>query len=301
MAQGSNLTPLEQLRQLNTLIPPSLLPSHDRPLVLYVYAQSETSRENLEFFVKLGLHQHADFIFVFNGESDAIDLIPQLPNVRTVQRENTCYDLGTYGQILQQDNLWKKYSRFITINASVRGPFLPAYATSCWTDYFLNKVTDKVKLVGTTFSCGPRPHAQSMVWATDSVGMAILLDRKLALEQSVDDFWATAENPVGLSGCYENRSVAVHAEIGTTRLIRSQGYEIDVMMTAFQAEPDIETYCEVHNGTGDVMYNGSYFGANLHPYEAIFAKTNRGIDEVLMRVLTQWHLQAAEKGLGMCN
>lgn len=46
-----------------------------------------------------------------------------------------------------KDDLWKKYKRFITLNASIRGPFFPVYASSsCWSDVFLNRVTEKVKV-----------------------------------------------------------------------------------------------------------------------------------------------------------
>ncbi len=82
-----------------------------------------------------------------------------------------------------------------------------------------------------------------MIWATDRVGMAILLDPSLA-KAVPDDNWATEENPVGLSPCYANRDQAVHAEVGSTSLIRSQGYEIDVMMTSYHANKDPDRYCQ---------------------------------------------------------
>lgn len=84
-----------------------------------------------------------------------------------------------------KDNLWQQYKRFITLNASVRGPFLPMYSENCWTDSFLNRVTDRVKarhsrsscmpdpsltiwqLVGLSINCRPRPHVQAMLFATD--------------------------------------------------------------------------------------------------------------------------------------
>lgn len=117
-----------------------------RPLVLYAYSESDNARANLDYFVRSGLHGKADFIFIFNGETDAVSMIPDLQNVRIVQRENTCFDIGAHGEVLRQDDLWKKYKRFITMNASVRGPFIPTWSKDCWTDAFLNKITDKVKV-----------------------------------------------------------------------------------------------------------------------------------------------------------
>ncbi len=139
-----------------------------------------------------------------------------------------------------------------------------------------------------------------MVWATDDIGMSILLDPSLATKSAVDDGWATADDPVGLTGCYTSRDAAVHAEIGTTGLIRSQGYDVDVMMTAYQAEHGADSYCQAHNGSADVLYDKAYFGANIHPYETIFEKTNRHIDSVLLERLTDWHRRGAKTSWDVC-
>lgn len=117
-----------------------------RPLVLYTYAESDNARENLAFFVKNGLHGNADFVFIFNGETSAVDLLPQAPNVQIIKRDNKCFDIGAMGEVLRKDDLWKAYKRFITMNASIRGPFFPVHSPSCWTDTFLNRINDKVKV-----------------------------------------------------------------------------------------------------------------------------------------------------------
>lgn len=121
-----------------------------RPLVLYTYAESENARLNLQFFIRNGLHGMADFVFIFNGETTAPALLPDLPNIRIVRRENKCFDIGAHGEVLRQDNLWKGYKRFIVMNASIRGPFSPMYYPGCWMDAFLGKITDKVKVGGPT-------------------------------------------------------------------------------------------------------------------------------------------------------
>ena len=114
--------------------------------MLYAYAESENARENLAFFIEKGLNARADFVFIFNGDSAATELIPQMDNVQLVQRDNSCFDLGAIGQVLMKDDLWKKYKKFITMNASIRGPFLPAYSEACWMDVFFDYITDHVKV-----------------------------------------------------------------------------------------------------------------------------------------------------------
>lgn len=345
---------------------------YERPLVVYAYAESANARQNFNFFLKRGLHAGADFIFIFNGETNASDLVPtHLENVKVVKRDNTCYDMGAFGEVLAKDGLWERYKRFITLNASVRGPFLPIWSDECWTDAFLNKVTDKVKvsrlvslargdestrlpvlkhkqLVGLTYQCNPNPHVQSMLLATDQTGMRILLDPELAYSVPLDTKpWGGPELPVGYSICYagyaeavsENdlppayggrpikhfplhelcvkeptnasascgtqdtdilASIKVHAEIGMARLIRSQGYDVDVMLTSVHAAtPD--NYCDKKESQIDTLSNGGYFGSNVHPYELIFAKANRGIDEGLLSHLTEWHYAMNETSWDSCG
>lgn len=124
---------------------PSASPT-DRPLVLYAYSETPNARANLVFFLAHGLHQSADFVFIMNGESSATSLIPDKSNIRIVQRENDCYDLGAYAEVLTKDDFYKTYQRYILMNASIRGPFLPAWASGCWSDMYLGKITDKVKV-----------------------------------------------------------------------------------------------------------------------------------------------------------
>ena len=118
-----------------------------RPLILYCYVESQKARENIDFFIKQGLHGAADFIFILNGVDDPTYLeIPRKPNIRIVTRPNLCYDLGSYGEVLRQDAIWTKYKRFIMLNASIRGPFLPYWSKACWSDLYLSKLTGKTKV-----------------------------------------------------------------------------------------------------------------------------------------------------------
>lgn len=114
-----------------------------------MYSESKEARRNLQFFIAHGLHAAADFVFIFNGETDADSLVPDAPGIRSVRRPNTCYDLGSHAEVLSKDDLWRRYSRFILMNASVRGPFMPTWADGiCWTERLLSKITREVK-VGT--------------------------------------------------------------------------------------------------------------------------------------------------------
>ncbi|KIH89214.1 hypothetical protein SPBR_07481 [Sporothrix brasiliensis 5110] len=283
----------------DTDVPELQTPSrpHDT-LITYVYAESAFGRENLAYFIQIGLHRAADFVFIFNGETDAANLLPDWDNIRVVRRNNTCYDMGAVGEALRTNNLWKSYTKFMSINSSLRGPFVPYWSGGCWTDLYLNKITDTVKFVGLTANCHPRPHVQSMIFATDDTGMSILLDPDHATSGVADKFGG-ADDPVGLTGCYNNHRSAVHSEVGLTTLIQNAGYAVDVMMAAIHQETSLEAYCNATN-SNDVLFNDAYFGFNVHPYETIFIKTNRDIDPVAIKKLSEWHLKRNMTSQTLC-
>lgn len=119
----------------------------DRPLILYAYFETELARKNLKFYIKHALHNAADFLFIFNGETDADKLLPEAGNIRFIHRENKCYDLGAFAEVLTTNDLYKGYKKYITMNASIRGPFLPHWSTGCWSDMYLSKITDETKVL----------------------------------------------------------------------------------------------------------------------------------------------------------
>ncbi len=126
--------------------PTSLAPT-DRPLILYAFFETELARRNLKFYIAHALHDAADFLFIFNGDTDADQLLPKASNIKAIHRANDCYDLGAFAEVLLKDDLYKNYKRFITMNASLRGPFLPVWAMGgCWSDMYLNLITDEVKV-----------------------------------------------------------------------------------------------------------------------------------------------------------
>lgn len=275
----------------------------DRPLVTYVYSQTDSAERNLRFFVSRALNDAADFIFIINGEpAQAREIIPKKANIKVVERENDCYDLGSHAEILTTHiapdgtalkkgdkggtERWKMYKKFILLNASIRGPFLPNWSSVCWMNAYLGKLSSDVKLVGMTANCWPQFHVQSMIWATDSVGLELLLypPQPEKIPEGLPEDW----KEVGINGCFHTWDEAVHAEVFSTQIIRNGGKnQIAVMMSAFHSDKDYIDHCD-SGGNGDVLWNGKYFGTNVHPYETIFMKTNRDIDPVLIEKLTKW-------------
>ncbi|KUJ20010.1 uncharacterized protein LY89DRAFT_695594 [Mollisia scopiformis] len=284
-------------------------PVSERPLILYAYADSEegTSLVNLKFFIEHGLHDAADFIFILNGETTAGSLIPQEDNIRVVQRPNDCYDLGAYAEVLTTNDLYKGYKRFIMMNASLRGPFMPYWSNACWSDMYLSKITDEVKLVGMTANCWPTFHIQSMIWATDLTGLETLLfppqsaldyisthpillpppKNKEAAAKTPSPETSRVHQAPGINACFHTWDSAVAAEISSTSLIRAEGYKVDAMMAAYHGMRSYEEGVSCAENR-DVLFDGEYFGTNVHPFETGFLKSNRDVDPLGLERQSQW-------------
>lgn len=256
-------------------------------VLLYVYYEQEDAKRNLEFFVRHALHDAIDFVFVIQGDTLTVD-IPQKPNIKVIHRENNCYDLGAIGAILSTNNheIRNKYKRFILMNSSIRGPFLPHWAVMqgiCWTNLFLGPISDRTKMVGLTANCdsGHPLHIQSMLFAVDKFGLE-LIDKGLR--------------------CANNRAEAInHGELLITSLVREAGYDAETIYSMrgnrFYNKP--EEYWEqcVHR---DVYYPGGMAGMDVHPYDTVFVKLRRALPDApaipalseagdfILKTLTQW-------------
>lgn len=247
----------------------------------FIYFENQDAVTNLRFFLRHALHDHADFLFVINGHCSIINEIPARANIRVLQRQNNCFDLGTQSVVLKQDDLYKNYTKFILMNKSVRGPFLPYWSRDCWTDIFVKELNDKTKvlladlpkmidcfqLVGMTSNCHPRYHIQSMFLVTDRVGIELFLAS-----------WY----------CFPNKESAVKAEIETASIVESQGFEA-ISMLAYYHSNKTRYIEECLTTNGDLLYNNLYFGFNVHAFETIFYKTNRDIDPAMINHMTKWY------------
>ena len=313
----------KKLDQFEAAMIASARKDHPKSLISYVYTEGAINRRNLAFFIEHGLHASSDFVFTFNGNTDAYKLLPMYeespyykdnvtyPNIEVVRRDNKCFDMGAHGEALLREwepetnswtkmtgrdrggkKFWERYERFILMNASVRGPFMPIWNRSCWADAFWGLVSKSVKLVAMTYNChggGDAGHAQSMVWATDRVGVKLLMQ---------------PPNGDGSSGgigywCPYDMPDAIKGEIRATPLIRSAGYEVSSLELAYHStdgadldgdgKPDGKPDKFVESCTvEDYWHENEYYGFNIHPYETVFVKAARDMQEQLIANFTQW-------------
>jgi len=131
-------------------------------------------------------------------------------------------------------HLYTQYDKFIFGNATVSGPYLPSYVTENWVNCFTSRLSEKIKLVGlscnyiTAYKIDPgyidlirrtyginvtnSSHIQSMIFATDSVGLNVLIRKGL--------FGLGKQFP-------RDRNILVFTcEVSMTTLIFDAGYDI---------------------------------------------------------------------------
>ena len=306
--------------------------AQERVLVVYTYAHADWRLLNLEFFLRHGLVAETqgkapvDFTFVFNGEAplaalESLDLRYSLVNtlatlasdngtkphsslqqraqplITVVLRENFGFDMCGSKLVLERG--WAprpgSYTRVILMNASVRGPFMPSYASSAfsWIDAFLSRLggAGGAHMVGTTVNCFPSRrnkisgafsslHLQSMVLAFDPAA--------LRAAHSV-------------LRCYDDMLEAIsHGEIGSTQAVLAAGLAVTALQGNWRdlvvraenlASDEVARRCAAvsDDAGGDPSTPGAYLQGDLHPYEVIFIKTNRLLNASVLERFTRLH------------
>jgi hypothetical protein len=134
-----------------------------------------------------------------------------------------------------------------------------------------------------------------MIWATDRIGLETLLSPSDTLVAKFENELPPHRNddPVpriakpGINQCPEEYWAAVAVEVFATPLLRSAGYEIDVLMSAYHGISDYENVCTTWMD-GDMLSHGHYWGMDIHPFDTIFTKTNRENDPLTLEKMTEW-------------
>jgi len=189
-----------------------------KTLILYVFHQE---CDNLRLFINKGLVQDENktFIFIYNNPDPCLDswkFMQNYNNVHLFIRPNVGQDFQGWNdtfflpasvlntKIIKAkdvtpvtDNfLYEQYDRFVCVNSTVAGPYIPLYVKDDWIDCFTAHLSNIVKLVGISANfisgrCDPyisnvitrdynipvkdNVHIQSMVFGLDKVGLQTLM------------------------------------------------------------------------------------------------------------------------------
>ena len=237
-----------------------------KTVICYTYYESPSSIYNLRFFVEneLKYRENIDYIIVINGMKCSVSL-PELNNLTVIRRENTGFDFGGHSTALnyiKTNNI--HYDYFFYLNSGVIGPIVPHYLTPKmhWSNFFIEKINDKVKLVGTTIVCLPHhddggygPKVEGFFFVTDRVGMDIIDREKTVFK------------------IHENKySAIVNGEYGLSKCILRNGYSIDCMIRKYQGLDWTDKKNWNLNNNKHPSRKNSFYGNSLLPYELIFHK-----------------------------
>jgi hypothetical protein len=248
-------------------------------LILYCYYEKNNEyKKNLEFFLKYGLYDECDYIFIIN---DNLSIkIPENRNIKIIYRKNEDYDFGAYDHALKLTNI-TNYKYFFFLNTSIRGPFIPSYIDIKWYTPFINLLKDDIKLVGTTINIlntdsnesrvfqkitkfnKPFAHVQTQIFAMDKKCLEFLLSKNLFENNNYNNYV---------------EFIAIK-EILMSQLILKNNWNISCLIPEYQnidyrlLNKDIN----FSSMNGDPNFTNCCFDRTIHPYESIFIKINRNI------------------------
>jgi len=238
-----------------------------KSVIIYTYFSSPSSDYNLKFFVKkeLSYKNNIDYIVVINGYNYNNNIqFPNLENLTILKRENVGYDFGGHNCALEYiENKSKKYDYYFFMNSGVIGPIIPHYFTdNHWSNIFINKINDRVKLVGTTIVCLPNtdaggygPKVEGFFFMVDNFGLNLLKKQQTIF-------------------CNHNNkySAIVNGEYGLSKCILQNGFSIDCMLPNYQ-NIDWTNYNNYKlNKNKHPSRKNSFYGYSINPYDVIFHK-----------------------------
>lgn len=233
-------------------------------LIVYTYYSSPSSDYNLSFFVKKEFGdkcENKDYVIVINGYKCNV-IFPKLDNLTVLYRKNKGHDFGGHNYALNYIKIKKKvYDYYFFMNSGVIGPILPNYFKGDWTSIFINKITENVKLVGTTIVCLPPkdlggygPKVEGFFFMVDAIGLHLLENENIFCNHK------------------DKKSAIINGEYGLSRCILKNGYSIDCMLPRYQNIDWTDKSNYKLNNNKHPSRKNSFFGESINPYDVIFHK-----------------------------
>jgi len=221
-----------------------------------------------------------DYIIVINGFQCNIKF-PQIENLVILKRENSGYDFGGHHFALEYLSMKNKtYDYYFFMNSGVIGPIMPHYVSDIhWSNIFIKKINDRVKLVGTTIVCLPSsdlggygPKVEGFFFMTDAFGLDLMIKE--------GTIFCNHPNKV---------SAIVNGEYGLSNCILKNGYSIDCMLHKYQNIDWRNTENWDLNRNIHPSRKNSFHGCSINPYEVIFHKWFwHGLETVNFDIIDQY-------------
>lgn len=251
-----------------------------KAVFFHFFEHTNKYRENLIYFLSTAYREELDFYIIISGTHSVS--LPNIPNINYINTENKNNDYGGYSYALSEikDKI-NKYSHFIFINSSVRGPFLTPQNTECWTNLFCNQMNDEIHLAGSSINILPKEsrhhtlfknhfeykepysHIQTTAYALSAQAINHLLD-------------------IGFYDIKERLTkdeVICKYEIRLSQEIKRAGWNIKPLLSKYNNTDYRKPHTDINHSSrnGDPLFKGAYFGSTAKPNELVFVKTNRNL------------------------
>lgn len=256
----------------------------NKSLVLYLYREDAQTLENFLYFIKFGTieSESVDYVFIINDYKCSVDF-PVFKNIRIIKKDNG-FDLNSYIFAIKQLEL-SNYDFFFFINSSCIGPILPTYTTKNWVEIFTDLFNDKIKLIAPIVeipqdnfgslalnnnnkfiqkSDKSIPFLHTYMFATDKVGMNILLSYEVFREHQIDQFELIHKFERLITSCILNEGYG----------IRSFLKRFENVDLSLKENWDVSKWSNSLSKTCPEIPK-NYDGIDVHPFELIFTKSIR--------------------------
>ena len=166
------------------------------------------------------------------------------------------------------------------MNSGVIGPIIPEYFTQThWTNIFIRKITNRVKLVGTTIVCLPPtdhggygPKVEGFFFMVDNIGLQLLVNEKTIFYNH--------------KNFYDD---VINGEYGLSRCILKNGYTIDCMIPRYKNIDWTNNINYNLNNNKHPSRKNSFYGYSINPYDVIFHKWYwKDSDNVNFKIIKQY-------------
>lgn len=229
-------------------------------LVIYVCHEIN---DNVTYFLEHGIFDDKDTHFIIVINNRTLQIPNSHPNVTILNRDNIGFDFGGWSYGLYHNNNLNKYDYYIFINSTVLGPLLPKWVFNLnpnfkWTNIYTSLLTDDIKLVGSTIAFFiSKPHVQSMIMATDKIGLNIGIQSNI-FEKDIKN--------------YTKMNTIIHHEIKYSKRILESNFNIACLLPQYKGRD-----FRIKQSTDPITKNPYISPSdNYTPYQVVFVKnTNR--------------------------
>lgn len=255
-----------------------------------IYEKNQDYKSNILYFIDNGIKDDIDYLFILNNDITFENQIPIKSNVSILKRQNDGYDFGGYCLGIQSLK-HKQYDYYFFVNSSTIGPFIPSYISNSFDQIFISKFVNNVHLVSPTIiilekssfllNTNLLPHYQRKIYPICQTFMFVIDSIGFELLNKYNFFDYFYKN--------EFLKIGQEKECLLSMIMLHNNYNIACLMPEFKNINFVNlenTHYTYENNYNPIIEN-QLFGRTMHPYEVIFHKSNRNLNNKTVSTLIQ--------------